>query len=133
MTSFVRGDSTKGLPVGNMRKVRMIERTVNTATSGNNLAAGAHEFLPVPAKTVVLAAGVDVVVASATAGTVALGDGVTPARYKSAAVVTSTGQQALVPGAPFVYAAADTIDVTVAVATINDATLRVWALVADVS
>lgn len=102
----------------------------NTTT---NIATDVFQALNVPLGSVVLNAGVDVLVVddAGNSGTVALGDGTVV--YVAATVPTSTGNIAAgdaVAEMFVAYDAADTLDVTVATGAIN-AKIRVWAIVID--
>lgn len=101
------------------------------------------EVLPVPAGTVVRNVGlvVDTVAAS---GTIAIGDGSAAAGYLAAQAVSSTGTFGGVPVlssgafAPTlsggkVYAAADTLDITIGTAVPATAVVRVFAELVDLS
>lgn len=88
--------------------------------------------LAVPAKTLVLDVQVEVLAGTAGTGTVAVGDAATANRYVAAAVPDSEGFMTAT-GTKRLFAAAGDIRATVAVATIDDAILRVTAVLADMS
>lgn len=104
----------------------------STTTNATN---DVFEVINVPAESVVLAAGIDVITvdSAGNSGTLALGDG--SVTYVAAAVPTSTGYmtssdavaEMFVP-----YAAANTLDVTVGTGAVN-AVVRVWAIIVDAS
>lgn len=96
-----------------------------------NAAADTFAVLAVPANSVVLRAGIDVLVAdtAGNSGTVALGEtGGDVDRYVAAAAPTSTGQMTCTATASLAVSAADTIDILVATGAIN-AKVRVWAVI----
>ena len=102
----------------------VIDGTSTALTSGD-----VYQALRVPANTCVIAAGIDVLTAGTGTGTVALGDG--SLTYVAAAAPTSATQLAVANDVPKAYAAADTLDVTIATANVN-AKIRVWAVMVDV-
>jgi hypothetical protein len=80
-----------------------------------------------------MSAGIDVITAGTGTGTLALGDGTVT--YVAAAVQTAAGQMTsgdALAELAVTYAAADTLDVTVATADVNSK-VRVWALIADIN
>lgn len=98
-----------------------------------NAASDVFQALNVPAGTIVLNAGVDVLTvdSAGNSGTVALADGTVT--YVAAAAPTSTGNMTNADAVAemFVaYDAVDTLDVTVGTGAIN-AKVRVWAIVVD--
>jgi len=89
------------------------------------------EAIEVPAGTIVLSAGYEIITAGTGTGTLSLGDGGSVARYVAAVVQTAAGQKAaLATNVPHLYTAADTIDLKSAVAVCNSK-VRVWAIMAD--
>lgn len=90
------------------------------------------EALHVPANTMVLAAGIDVLTLDAGTGQVALGDGTVV--YVAAGTLAAAGQE---PHSDAVaemfvsYDAANTLDVTHSVAVMTTAKIRVWAIMLD--
>jgi hypothetical protein len=109
-----------------------VQSTVIDATSTALTSGDVYQAINVPANSVVLNAGIDVITAGTGTGTLALGDGTVT--YVAAAVQTSAG--AMTSGDALAelfvyYAAADTLDVTVATANTNSK-VRVWALLADI-
>jgi len=99
-------------------------------------AADVMEVLAIPAKTFVIAAGIDITTASGVTGTLDMGDGVDPDGYldgvNANAVASASGAVAgLIDGK--YYAAADTIDLTLLTAVPAAMVCRVWAVVANCS
>lgn len=147
---FNRGSAS--YPETGIRSVTKVSVTLDfAAITAARLAAGATalgagdiiEVLPLPAKTMVLAAGVDVTTAEGAALTLDLGDGADPNGYlvgvDANAVASYANSLTLTEGAPNTvtgygsgkyYAAADTIDL-VTVAAADAAVVRVWALIVD--
>ena len=89
------------------------------------------EAIEVPAGTIVLSAGYEIITAGTGTGTLSLGDGSDVDRYVTAIVQTAAGQKAaLATNVPHLYTAADTIDLKSATAVCNSK-VRVWAIMAD--
>jgi len=89
------------------------------------------EAIEVPAGTIVLSAGYEILTAGTGTGTLSLGDGGDVDRYVAAVVQTAAGQKAaLATNVPHLYTAADTIDLQSATAACNSKVL-VWAIMAD--
>ena len=104
----------------------VIDGTSTALTSGD-----VYQAINVPANSVVLSAGIDVITAGTGTGTLALGDGTVT--YVAAATQSAgqmTSGDALAELA-VTYAAADTLDVTVATANVNSKG-RVWAVLVDI-
>ena len=104
----------------------VIDGTSTALTSGD-----VYQAINVPANSVVLSAGIDVITAGTGTGTLALGDGTVT--YVAAATQSAgqmTSGDALAELA-VTYAAADTLDVTVATANVNSK-IRVWAVLVDI-
>ena len=106
--------------------VRVMSEVVDFSSTTN---AGGDTFdvIGVPANTLVLAAGCDILTAdtAGNSGTLAVGDSSGAAIYSAAAAPTSTGQKTLTDD-PKAYSAGDDIRLTVATGAIN-AKVRVWA------
>ena len=104
----------------------VIDGTSTALTSGD-----VYQAINVPANSLVLSAGIDVITAGTGTGTLALGDGTVT--YVAAATQSAgqmTSGDALAELA-VTYAAADTLDVTVATANVNSK-IRVWAVLVDI-
>lgn len=130
----------------NVKVPYLIEVTVDwadaaTAKGSALAAADVIQAIPVPAETVVLFAGFEVLVAE-TGGSadvaITLGDGVDPNRWVDtfdldAAVAGDYGTLVVATSNPTVFAAADTIDVTISAATTapTAGSIRVFAMLVD--
>ena len=106
--------------------VRIASEVVDFSST-TNAASDTFDVIGIPANTMVLAAGIDVLTAdtAGNSGTIALGDSVDGDQYVTAVAPTSAGQQAVL-AAPFAYSSADSIRATIATAAVN-AKVRVWA------
>ena len=105
----------------------VVDGTSTALTSGD-----VYQAINVPANSVVLSAGIDVLTAGTGTGTLALGDGTVT--YVAAAVQTSAGQMTsgdALAELAVTYGAADTLDGTVATANVNSK-VRVWAILVDI-
>lgn len=105
------------------------------------------EVIPVPAKSLVIAVGMDVTTLNTAAATIALGDGSSTAGYLAASAIGAVGSfagvSALAEGTPNTivpayglgkyYAAEDTIDALFGTAAPAQAVVTVWALILDCS
>jgi len=108
-------------------KVRIMSEVIDfTATTTAN-SGDTFDAIGIPANTLVMSAGVDVLVAdtAGNSGTIAIGDSGDPDQYVNEVQPTSTGQQALLV-APEAYSAGDDIRLTIATGAINGK-VRVWA------
>jgi hypothetical protein len=122
----------------------VVENTINWATAvtakGSALAAAdVIEALQIPAQSIVLAAGFEVITAATGSCTVSLGvTGVTAAAYVSAFAVTSSATAGTyatpaTAGYPIVSAAADTLDLLLVTetTTLSAGSIRVFAVIVD--
>ena len=105
-------------------KVRVMSEVVDFSST-TNAATDTFDVIGIPANTLVLSAGVDVLTAGTGTGTIAVGDSGDADQYVDEVAPTSTGQQTLL-NAPEAYSSADDIRITVATAAVN-AKVRVWA------
>lgn len=108
-----------------------VQSTVIDGTSTALTSGDVYQAINVPANSIVMSAGIDVITAGTGTGTLALGDGTVT--YVAAATQSEgqmTSGDALAELA-VTYEAADTLDVTVATANVNSK-VRVWALIADI-
>ena len=108
-----------------------VQSTVIDGTSTALTSGDVYQAINVPANSIVMSAGIDVITAGTGTGALALGDGTVT--YVAAATQSAgqmTSGDALAELA-VTYEAADTLDVTVATANVNSK-VRVWALIADI-
>ena len=98
-------------------------------SSTTNATGDTFDVLPIPANSLVLAAGCDVLTADAAgnSGTIAVGDSVDADQYAAAATVAAAGQMVTLDG-NYAYSAADAIRLTIGTGAI-DAKVRVWCCV----
>ena len=124
----------------------MVENTINWASAvtakGSALAAAdVIEALQIPAQSIVLAAGFEVLTAATGSCTVSLGvTGVTAAAYVSAFAVTSSATAGTyatpaTAGYPIVSQSADTLDLLLVTetTTLSAGSIRVFAVLIDAS
>ena len=102
-------------------------------TGSNSIASGSSiSVMELPAGCVVLAAGVEVLVANDASATLALGDASSTARYGAATASTSTGQMYTTTSAvPYVYAANGILQLLTGGATITVGKVRVWVVIVE--
>lgn len=125
------GTGTTGHVSGNGVAKTYVQSTVIDGTSTALTNADVYQAINLPANSIVMSAGIDVITAGTGTGTLALGDGTVT--YVAAAT-QSAGQMTsgdAVAELAVTYAAADTLDVTVGTADVNSK-VRVWALIADI-
>ena len=105
--------------------VRVMSEVVDFSST-TNAASDTFDVIGIPANSMVIAAGCDVLTADSAgnSGTLAVGDSSGAAIYSAAAAPTSTGQKTLTDD-PKAYSAGDDIRLTVASGAIN-AKVRVW-------
>ena len=126
--------STAGHP-STRRKPYWVENTVDFSLF-DPAANDVVQMLNIPAETLIINAGIEVLTASASGVTLDLGDGGDVDRYIDGLDSTSTGLGALVTNVSnvgHVYGSADTIDVKVLGAQDTSGKIRVWALMCDIS
>ena len=123
MTDY-NSSNTNALIKASSDTVRIASEVVDFSST-TNAATDTFDIIGIPANTVVLAAGFDVLSAGTGTGTIALGDSVDGDQYVAAVAPTSTGQQAVL-AAPDAYSSAESIRATSATAAVN-AKVRVWA------
>ena len=125
------GTGTTGHVAGNAVAKTYVQSTVIDGTSTALTNGDDYQAINLPANSIVMSAGIDVITAGTGTGTLALGDG--SVTYVAAAT-QSAGQMTsgdAVAELAVTYAAADTLDVTVGTADVNSK-VRVWALIADI-
>ncbi len=126
------GAGTVGHMASNAVPKAYAQSTVIDGTSTALTSGDVYQAINVPANSLVLNAGIDVITAGTGTGTLALGDGTVT--YVAAATQSAgqmTSGDALAELA-VTYAAADTLDVTVATANVNSK-VRVWAVLVDIN
>jgi len=98
-------------------------------SSTTNANGDTFDVLPLPANSLVLAAGCDVLTAdgAGNSGTISVGDSVDGDQYVAAATVAAAGQMTTLD-ANYAYSSADAIRLTIGTGAI-DAKVRVWACV----
>lgn len=106
--------------------VRVMSEVVDFSST-TNAASDTFDVIGIPANTMVIAAGCDVLTvdSAGNSGTLAVGDSSGAAVYVAAAAPTSAGQMTLVDDSK-AYSSGDDIRLTVATGAIN-AKVRVWA------
>jgi len=113
--------------------VKVLSQVVDLTDSDFSTLAATDtiEVLSIPAGSIVLSAGYEILTAGTGTGTLSLGDGADPDRYVAAVVQTAAGQKAaLATNVPHLYTAADTIDLLSATAVCNSK-VNVWAVICD--
>jgi hypothetical protein len=123
MTAY-NSSNTNRLLKASSDQVRIMSEVVDFSST-TNAATDTFDVIGIPANTLVLSAGVDVLTAGTGTGTIAVGDSGDADQYVDEVAPTSTGQQTLL-NAPEAYSSADDIRVTIATAAVN-AKVRVWA------
>ena len=139
LTVTDNASSAVGLPIG--KPVRMVTQVVDFS-SFTNAAGDVVQVIEVPANTLCLYAGLDVLTAdgAGNSGTLSLGDGADVDAFVSASTATAGLETTRARAGDSsmgttsigyrVYAAADTIDLVVATGAI-DAKVRVFCVLAD--
>lgn len=143
MATFTLGTystAAKNLSKGT-RRVQVYESVVDfSATAGGtsvNAGAGAASgsvlsIMKLPAGSTVLAAGINMTIASTTSGTLGIGDASSTTRFGAAAASDTTGQiLATTLAVPFTYTADGILSLLVGGATLVVGVAHVWVLVAD--
>jgi len=126
MTAYNSSNSNR-LIKASTDKVRVMSEVVDFSSTTNAGGPDTFDVIGIPANTMVLAAGCDILTAdtAGNSGTLAVGDSSGAAVYVAAAAPTSTGQMTLVDDSK-AYSSGDDIRLTVATGAIN-AKVRVWA------
>ncbi len=129
MTAYNSDITSTNIPAKMGSAIPRVYSDVVDFSSTTNAASDTFDVLPIPANSLVLAAGVDVLTAdgAGNSGTIAVGDSVDADQYVAAATVAATGQMTTLD-ANYAYASADAIRLTIATGAI-DAKVRVWACV----
>jgi len=127
MTDYNSNITSTNIPAKRGSSIPRVISDVVDFSSTTNASGDTFDVLPIPANSLVLAAGYDILTAGTGTGTVALGDSVDPDQYVAAVVQTATGQKTTLD-ANYAYSAADAIRCTIATAAV-DSKIRVWACV----
>ena len=113
----------------------LIENTFDA--TGQAVAAGETVgMINVPAETLVINAGLEILTASTSSVTYQVGDAGDPNRYQTATAADATGHKATViatSNVGHIYATADTLDLLCAGATDSAGKIRMWAVMGDIS
>lgn len=123
MTAYNSSNSNRILKASS-DKVRIMSEVVDFSST-TNAATDTFDVIGIPANTLVLAAGLDVISAGTGTGTIAVGDSAAAAYYSAAAAPTSAGQATITDDSK-VYSSGDDIRLTIATDAVN-AKVRVWA------
>lgn len=125
MTAY-NSSNTNRLIKASSDTVRVMSEVVDFSST-TNAASDTFDVIGIPANSMVIAAGCDVLTADSAgnSGTLAVGDSSGAAVFVAAAAPTSTGQMTIVDDSK-AYSAGDDIRLTVATGAIN-AKVRVWA------
>jgi len=126
-TDYNSNITSTNIPAKSGSSIPRVISDVVDFSSTTNAAGDTFDVLPIPANSLVLAAGYDILTAGTGTGTIALGDSVDPDQYVAAVVQTATGQKTTLD-ANYAYSAADAIRCTIATAAV-DSKIRVWACV----
>ena len=125
---------TTGHP-SNGRTPYLVENTIDF-TPFDPAANDIVQAIDVPAESIVMNAGLEVLTASSSGVTLDMGDGDTVDIYVDGLDSTSTGYSAIhqdVLSTGKVYASADTLDIKVLGAQDTSAKVRAWAVICDIS
>jgi len=127
---------TTGHPA-NGRTPYLVENTIDMSVSGFQPAANdIVQALDIPAESIVMNAGIEVLTASPSGVTLDMGDGDTVDIYVDGLDSTSTGYSTVhadLASVGKIYASADTIDIKVLGAQDTSAKVRVFAVMCDIS
>jgi hypothetical protein len=129
MTAYNSNITSTNIPAKMGSSIPRVISDVVDFSSTTNASSDTFDVLPIPANSLVLAAGVDVLTAdgAGNSGTIAVGDSVDADQYAAAATVAATGQMTTLD-ANYAYSSADAIRLTIGTGAIN-AKVRVWACV----
>ena len=113
----------------------LIENTFDA--TGQNVAAGdIVQMINVPAETLVVNAGIEILTASTSSVTYILGDDGDDNRYMTATAADATGHKATVAAVTnigHIFGTANTLDIKCAGATDSAGKIRMWAVMVDIS
>ena len=129
MTAYNSNITSTNIPAKMGSSIPRVISDVVDFSSTTNASSDTFDVLPIPANSLVLAAGVDVLTAdgAGNSGTIIVGDSIDAQQYVSAATVAATGQMTTLD-ANYAYSSADAIRLTIGTGAIN-AKVRVWCCV----
>jgi hypothetical protein len=129
MADYNSNITSTNIPAKRGSSIPRVISDVVDFSSTTNASGDTFDVLPIPANSLVLAAGVDVLTAdgAGNSGTIAVGDSVDADQYAAAATVAATGQMTTLD-ANYAYSAANAIRLTIGTGAI-DAKVRVWCCV----
>ena len=126
---------TAGHP-SNGRTPYLVENTIDVSAINGDSGAAQNDVLQamdIPAETVIMEAGIEVITACSSSVTLDLGITGGDVDIYTDGDTNATGYSALTATARHVAAAADTLDVLVLSAASSAGKIRVWAIMCDVS
>ena len=126
---------TTGHP-SNGRTPYLVENTIDVSAVNGDSGAAQNDVLQamdIPAETVIMEAGIEVITACSSSVTLDLGITGGDVDIYTDGDTNATGYSALTATARHVAAAADTLDVLVLSAASSAGKIRVWAIMCDVS
>ena len=126
---------TTGHP-SNGRTPYLVENTIDVSAVNSDSGAAQNDVLQamdIPAETVIMEAGIEVITACSSSVTLDLGITGGDVDIYTDGDTNATGYSALTATARHVAAAADTLDVLVLSAASSAGKIRVWAIMCDVS
>ena len=126
---------TAGHP-SNGRTPYLVENTIDISAINSDSGAAQNDVLQamdIPAETVIMEAGIEVITACSSSVTLDLGITGGDVDIYTDGDTNATGYSALTATARHVAAAADTLDVLVLSAASSAGKIRVWAIMCDVS
>jgi hypothetical protein len=122
MTAYAITDNAVAVPAGS--KAYLAQAILDFSTT-NLAAADTIDVIKVPANTLVLCAGIEVITAGSNAGTIDMGDATAPDTWVTDIAQDATGQET--GSAAKYYSAADTLDL-LGVTADMDGKIRVFAV-----
>ena len=127
MTAYNSSVTSTNIPAKRGASIPRVISDVVDFSSTTNASGDTFDILPIPANSLVLAAGFDIMTVGTGSGTVALGDSVDADQYVAAVNLQAAGQKVTLD-ANYAYSSADAIRATIATAAVNGI-IRVWACV----
>lgn len=132
MTAY---DKTQGGSLGHPSRTNaqvpyVVDRVLDFSAI-TNVSGDTFKVFTIPAGSVCIGAGIEVITAGTGSGKIALGDGTSV--FVAAVAPTSTGYSGNAAGTNSVYSAAGALTITTSVANDVNAKVRVWAVLVDVT